>query len=120
MKQNGFTYVLCLYITALGITTMLGATSIFQTKIQMEKQLQNHYLASTILNLSTPNNIPKIQISQKSFTERHNNAILWYNWAESSEDSITYAITIQLDNGYTSKQTICWNIKTRELFIDTK
>lgn len=120
MKQNGFTYVLCLYITALGITTMLGTTSIFQTKIQMEKQLQNHYLASTILNLSIPNNIYKIQSSQKSFTEKHNSAILWYNWAESSEDSITYAITIQLNNGYTSKQTICWNMKTKNLLVDTK
>lgn len=96
MFRNGFTYVLCLYITLLGITVMLGATSIYSSKLQMEKQLQNHYLANTLLNISIHNNLSKIKSSQKTFTESHNEAILWYNWADSTEDSIKYNTVTKL------------------------
>ncbi|AQY51106.1 hypothetical protein PWEIH_13740 [Listeria weihenstephanensis FSL R9-0317] len=117
MFRNGFTYVLCLYITLLGITVMLGATSIYSSKLQMEKQLQNHYLANTLLNISIHNNLSKIKSSQKTFTESHNEAILWYNWADSTEDSIKYNTVTKLKNGYILNQIIYWDIKSQKIYL---
>ncbi|KGL40083.1 hypothetical protein BMT55_05060 [Listeria newyorkensis] len=114
MRPNGFTYILCLYITLIGIITMLGATNIYVSKLQMEKQLQNHYLATTLTNLSLLNNISRIKSEQKTFTEKHNNAVLWYNWADSTEDYIRYETTTELSNGYTLKQAIFWDTKLQK------
>ncbi|EUJ30841.1 hypothetical protein [Listeria cornellensis] len=94
---------------------MLGATNIYVSKLQMEKQLQNHYLATTLTNLSIPNNISRIKAGQKTFTEKHNNAVLWYNWADSTEDAIRYDTTTELSNGYILKQTLFWDIKLQKI-----
>ncbi|MBC1456389.1 hypothetical protein [Listeria newyorkensis] len=114
MRPNGFTYILCLYITLIGIITMLGATNIYVSKLQMEKQLQDHYIATTLKNLSLPNNISRIKSEQKTFTEKHNNAVLWYNWADSTEDYIKYETITELSNGYTLKQAIFWDTKLQK------
>ncbi|EUJ51175.1 hypothetical protein [Paenilisteria rocourtiae] len=114
MYQNGFTYILCLYVTLIGIITIVGATNIYVSKLQMEKQLQNHYLATTLTNLSISNNISRIKAEQKTFTEKHNSAVLWYNWAGSTEDDIRYETFIELSNGYTLKQNVFWDIKLQK------
>lgn len=115
MHQNGFTYILCLYVTLIGIITMLGATSIYVSKLHMEKQLQDHYLATTLTNLSLPNNISRIKSGEKTFTEKHNNAVLWYNWADSTEDYIRYNIITELSNGYILKRSVFWDIKLQKI-----
>ncbi|MBC6314618.1 hypothetical protein [Listeria grandensis] len=117
VQQNGFTYVLTLYITLLGIMMMLGATSIYSSKLEMEKQLQNYYLASTLLNLSIHNNVSNIKSGKKTFTEKHNNTVLWYNWAESTEDTIRYNTVTQLDNGYLLKQSLIWDIQSQKISL---
>lgn len=102
MKTNAFTLPFTIFIALISILIVTGSASIFKTRIQYEKMVQNYYLASTKLNLAF---IEIKETSSLSYQFKTNYKGTKIECQATDNQLTEFNCQITLQNGYTLTKT---------------